>query len=382
MALAGDKYYVQGFCLDNTKTSVQLVQSLFENSISTDSKVIITFKAGAKTSDFASLLPPGISIVDDRNLSQFRIKKLEPKIIKLNTHEIEVYDLENRVLNYLVVQDRESALIETSHHTAMVLFHYDVSDEVKMRNIIDNSKYFKFRTIPLNVFYSFPMVNTHVSLDSNGVNNGISNGGSGLNYITSILSETNAPIYLSKYTPYRMEYSKVLLGFYNELKNQLPDFHIYLEEDRLQESDLIDSNRIAVSLDSLDNLNRRPYATDRDLIDSVASLSIRIQTSDQLKYNYIKNAYQNLNLISNIARFNVKDVHGQDWMTHIEWEPARDQIRMTEIRDDQGRFAYVLDLKCSLYFYVVKDQLYSMILIIDSNYEIMNNGRGLNLLIT
>jgi hypothetical protein len=69
-------------------------------------------------------------------------------------------------------------------------------------------------------------------------------------------------------------------------------------------------------------------------------------------------------------------------MTHVEWSPTRDEIRMSEIRDDMGRFAYVLKLRCDLHFYVVKDQLYNMILAINTNYEVVNNGRGLNLLIT
>jgi hypothetical protein len=137
-----------------------------------------------------------------------------------------------------------------------------------------------------------------------------------------------------------------------------------------------------INLESLDNLNRRPYMGDLDIIDSIATLNITVETNDQLKYNYIKNAYQNLNLISNLARYTVKDIHGYDWMTHVEWSPTRDEIRMSEIRDDMGRFAYVLKLRCDLHFYVVKDQLYNMILAINTNYEVVNNGRGLNLLIT
>jgi hypothetical protein len=205
MALAGDKYYIQGFAIDaSTKTSIQIVESLFENSISTGSKVIITYKAGAKASDFISILPSGITIEEgDRLLTSFRVQKLEPKVLNLNSTEVEVYDLENRVLNYLIVQDRQSSLLEVRRHTAMVILHTEVNDEVKMRSIIDSSKYFKFRSIPLNETYSFTMVNTHSS---------------NLN----ILSETDRPISLSKFTPYRMEYSKVLIGFYDQLKLQLP----------------------------------------------------------------------------------------------------------------------------------------------------------------
>jgi hypothetical protein len=365
MALAGDKYYIQGFAIDaSTKTSIQIVESLFENSISTGSKVIITYKAGAKASDFISILPSGITIEEgDRLLTSFRVQKLEPKVLNLNSTEVEVYDLENRVLNYLIVQDRQSSLLEVRRHTAMVILHTEVNDEVKMRSIIDSSKYFKFRSIPLNETYSFTMVNTHSS---------------NLN----ILSETDRPISLSKFTPYRMEYSKVLIGFYDQLKLQLPEFQIYLGEDRLKDSNIIDSHRISINLESLDNLNRRPYMGDLDIIDSIATLNITVETNDQLKYNYIKNAYQNLNLISNLARYTVKDIHGYDWMTHVEWSPTRDEIRMSEIRDDMGRFAYVLKLRCDLHFYVVKDQLYNMILAINTNYEVVNNGRGLNLLIT
>ena len=101
------------------------------------------------------------------------------------------------------------------------------------------------------------------------------------------------------------------------MKLQLPEFQIYLGEDRLKDSNIIDSNRISINLESLDNLNRRPYMGDLDIIDSIATLNITVETNDQLKYNYIKNAYQNLNLISNLARYTVKDIHGYDWMTHV-----------------------------------------------------------------
>jgi hypothetical protein len=352
MALAGDKYYIQGFGLDAaTKTSVQIVQSLFENSITVGPKVIITYKAGAKTSDFASMLPPGVTIEDgDRYLNHFRVTKLIPKIIKLNSTEIEVYDLEDRVLNYLVTYDRQSALIEVRKLTAMVIFHLDVTNEVELRKVVDNSLYFKFRTVPVGEYYSFPMVNTSSS-----------------DLVT--LSQTNVPIYISKYTPYKMEYSKVLLGFYDELKARLPDFNIYLGQDRLQDTTIMDSNRISITLDSLDNLSRRPYMGDPNIIDSIATLNLKVETNDQLKYNFIKNAYQNLNLISDLARFTVLDTKGESWMTHVEWQPAKDDIRMTEIRDDHGRFAFVLNLNCELYFYVVKDAMYNIILFIDQRYE-------------
>lgn len=388
MPLAGDKYYVQGFCLDKRKTSVTFVQSLFENSISVENKVIVTFKPGAKSSDFTNLLPYGITIVNDRTLTQQRITKLIPNKIKLNTHAFECYDIENRVVNYLVTWDRESLLVEDAHHTAFVINQMDAKDITKLKPLLDSSKYIKFLSYPIDEFYSYPMVNTHASdallatkpVDGcGGTGSGSGNGGAVIGNEIQINSHNNSPMYLSKYTQYRLEYSKVLLSFYDQLELQLPGFTLYSGSTKIGEGDQMDSDRITINLEGLGNLERRPYMNDLDLLDEIAILNLKIQTSDHLKYMHIKNSYQNLTILSNLARFNTKDIYDLDWLTHIEWEPFVDNIRMKEVRDEGGRFSYTLDIRCSLYYYIVKDKMYPFIKWIDTNYVTLNNGKGINL---
>lgn len=363
MALAGDFFYIQGFKLDNTKTSIQFIQSLFENSISPGNKVIVSYKAGAKASDFSAILPSGITIVDgDVSLSTLRIIKLTPTKLRLNNHSVNCFDLENRVLNYLVVQDRESALIETSHHSAFIINKEDIGNEVKMRSIIDASLYFEFLSIPLNETFSFPLVNTHSS-----------------NLIYT--SERPTPLYLSRFTPYKMEYSKVLLGFYEALKPHCPGFEIYLDNDPVQgPNEVLNSNKISITLEGLGSLDRRPYMMNRDIIQSSATLTLNILTSDQLKYSFIKDSYQNLTAISNLARYSVKDTYGLDWMTFIEWENFKDITKMRDLKDELGRFSYSMTIQCSLNFYIVKDALYNIIKIIDINY--INSATNKELFLT
>lgn len=360
MSLAGNKFYIQGFSLDRTKTSVQLIQSLFNNSITSGNKVTISFKSGAKASDFSGILPSGISIVDgERSLSSLRITKLIPNVITLNEHSVECYDIENRVMNYLVTQDRATALIETSHHTAFIILASDINDEVKLRSILDSSIYFKFLSIPLGQSFSYPLVNTHSS---------------NLKY----LSERDAPTYLSRYTPYKMEYSKVLLGFYEAIKPHVPGFEVYLNRDPITgDSSIIDSNRVSITLEGLGNTERRPYMLDRDILQNSALLTINIQTNDHLKYSFIKDSYQNLTSLSNLARFYTQDSYGENWMTHVEWESFKDMTKMADLRDEGGRFSYLMTLQCSLYYYVVKDELYSIIKVIDTNYINMDTRKDL-----
>lgn len=370
MPLAGDKYYVQGFCLDKRKTSVTFVQSLCENSITVENKVVITFKPGAKSSDFINLLPHGVTIVNDRTLTQQRITKLKPNKIKLNTHAFECYDIENRVVNYLVTWDRASSIFETEHHTAFVLNHLDVADPVKLRAILDASKYIKFLSYPDGEYYSYQLINTHASDSLMNPNNPDE---------IQINSHNNSPIYLSKYTPYRLEYSKVLLRFYEELELQVPDFTLYSGSTKIGQGDQMDSDRITITLEGLGDLERRPYMNDKDIIDSMAILNLKVQTSDHLKYMFLKNSYQNLNGISNLARFKTKDRYDFEWLSHIEWEPLKDNLRMKEVRDEEGRFSYTLDIRCSLYYYIVKDEMYPLIKWIDMNYVHMENGKGLSI---
>lgn len=383
MPIAGDKYYVQGFCLDTTKTTITFVQSLSTNSISYGSKVVITFKPGSKSSDFSNMLPDGVTIFSNRSLSQMRITKLTPNIININSHSFECYDMENRVVNYLVVWDRESTTIEEEHHTAFIINKDDVGDQVKLTQLLDGSKYIKFRTYPIGEFYSYRLINTHssdalLSSDPTGNGNPRVNNGLKFNEI-SIKSYVNTPIYLSKYTPYRLEYSKVLLRFYEELELQLPGFTIYSDSNKIGLGDSMESDRITISLEGLGDISRRSYMNDLDIIDSMAILTIKINTSDHLKYMHIKNSFQNLTLLSNLARFNTKDTYNLDWLSHVEWDPYKDNVRMKEVRDEGGRFSYSMDLRCSLYYYIVKDKLYPLIKWIDTKYVHLENGKGMNL---
>lgn len=342
-------YYTQGFKIDDTKSSIQFILSLSENKIVAGPRVVVYYKSGATTEDFRNLLPRGMYIENDKPIMSIYHRSLSPKKLKFNDHEIWIYDLNNRVVNYVVSESLDSTLFETENHTTWVINKDLVTNPEGLKSLLDSSKYVEWRSYPVNEFYSYRSANTSLSTDI------------GKDEVVEIKAKHNKPINFKTYTKWRVEYATVLLGFYDQLKSHLPDFDIYMDGQKIQSMDELNPNRIDITLEGLADLGRRPYVYNHDLYQSQANLNLRIKTPDQLKYMHIKKKYQNVELISNIARFEVDDKRGLKWTNHIWWEPHRDSTQMSNIKDEQGRFTYTLDLRCQLHFYEVEDELYDTI---------------------
>jgi hypothetical protein len=76
---------------------------------------------------------------------------------------------------------------------------------------------------------------------------------------------------------------------------------------------------------------------------------------------HLKKKYQNVEMISNIARYEVEDKIGLKWLSHIWWEQFQDNTQLLNAKDNEGRFSFTLDLRCTLHFYEVEDEMMSTI---------------------
>lgn len=384
-------YYTQGFKLDETNTSIQFILSLNENRIVPGPKVKVFYKPGAKTSDFSDKLPPGITIDSEKTILTKYYRSLTPKVLKFNSHVINIYDLDSRLVNYLVATGEESTLFEDHNHTSWVVSPEVADSETALNDVINLSKYVAWESLPLGEYYSYRSVNTSASHDaidripvrrldlapvSDGSpenadgshwtggstgNIGSGSGTTGDDNIPTITSRYNNPINFNTYTKWRLEYSAVLLGFYDQLKSQLPEFDIQMDGQKIECLDKMNSERIDIRLDNLANMDRRPFIYRHDLYQSRAELSITIRTKDQLKYMHIKKKFQNIEMISNITEFTVKDKKGLDWLNHIWWEKHTDVTQLANTKDNEGRISFNLELRCTLHFYEVEDELFGLI---------------------
>lgn len=384
-------YYIQGFRLDDTFESIKFILSLSENRITTGPKVTVHYKVGATTNDFINKLPTGISIDSDKLIMTKYNRLLKPKRLKFNSHLVSILDLDSRLVNYVVAKNEVSTLFEDENHTSWVISPEVADDESKLRPIIEDSKYVCWESLPLGEYYSYRSVNTSASHDltdrvkpknlndapqGNGsptnadgspwTDDGTGNvGGSSAQLVDSnvptIVSRYNNPIDFSTYTKWRLEFSAVLLGFYDQLKLQLPEFDIYMDGQKIKCLDNMNSNKIDIRLDNLANMDRRPFIYRHDLYQSKAELSMNIRTTDQLKYMHLKKKFQNIELISNITEYSVKDKKGLDWLNHIWWEKHTDATQLSSVRDNEGRVSFNLELRCTIHFYEVEDELFELI---------------------
>jgi len=351
-------YYTQGFKVANNKSSIQFILSLKENKIEGGSRVIVYYKSGATTNDFADILPQGISIDSDKTILTKYHKNLSPKRLKFNDHELNVYDLDSRVINYVVAEDSESAIFEDEYHTTWVINKSLADDFTQLELSLKSSKYVCWQSIPVNEYYSYRYANT---ANAGDLDPGLGNETSGSGDIPSIINNNNTPIIIAQYSKWRLEFAQSLVGFYEQLGSQLPEFDIYMNGDKIKCLDKIGPNRIDIYLDNLANLHRRPFIYRHDLYQSHATLSVRVSTDDMLKYMHLKKKFQNVELISTITEYNVLDKLQLPWLTHVWWEQFQDSTQLKNAKDNEGRLSYVLELRCTLHFYEVEDEMMSTI---------------------
>jgi hypothetical protein len=274
-----------------------------------------------------------------------RILKLNPRKIKFNNREIVTHDLENRVINYIVSEDSDTSLLEDAYSTTWVINKDTADTPHDLKTILDKSNYVKWSSYPVSEYFSYK----HVLTSSNSEE------------IPIIKSSTDKPLNFQKYTKWRLEYSKVLLGFYEAIQSQLDGFSIYMDGKPIVCLDKLNSKRIDINLQGLGNLNRHPYIYDHDLYQSKADLLIRIMTPDLLEYMHLKKKYQNYEFLTNTPRFEVLDKFDLPWTNHVWWEPFQDVTSLRSSKDDDDRLSYILELRCSIHFYEVEDELYHVI---------------------
>lgn len=349
-------YFSQGFRFDRRISTVDFIQTLNEVKIVPGLRTKIYFKAGTTTEDFKDLdLPSSICIDSNKLLRPNRNLLLEARKFKFNNNLIYNYDLDDRIINYVVAVDEDTALIEDQFSTTWVINKdtADVCDD--LTKVLKMSKYVFWDRIPVGEYYSYRYANTTASVSVKSKDN------DSANPIPTYIAKHNNAIDFNKYTKWRLEYSDVLIGFYEQISAQLTGYSIYMDGKPIQCLDKQNPRRIDITLEGFGNLNRHPHVLEHDLYQTRATLSLRIKTPDQLEYMHLKKKYQNYEFLTDIARFTVKDKIGLDWTNHIWWEPYQDSATIQGAKDESGRFTYTMDLRCELHFYEVEDEMFHTI---------------------
>lgn len=345
-------YYSQGFEFHRSISLVDFICTLNENKIVHGNRTKIYFKTGSTTEDFIKFTNSKIKIDSNKVLKPKRNLLLTSKILKFNNHDIKVQDLDARVINYIVAEEQDTALIEDEFSTSWVVNKLDADDNSKLESIILKSKYVSWDTYPTGEYYSYRFVNT---------GNALSKQDSKTSEIPTVTAKHNNPINFSTYTKWRLEYATVLLGFYEKLQEALPKYDIYMDSKPIKCMEKQNSRRMDINLQGFGNLDRHPHMYNHDLYQTKADLSIRIKTPDQLEYMHIKKKYQNYEILSDIPSFQVLDKIGLPWTNHIWWEPVKDNASLNQAKDDQGRVSLTLDIQCSIFFYEVEDEMFHTI---------------------
>jgi hypothetical protein len=346
-------YYSQGFKFHRSISLVNFISTLGENKIVYGNRVKIYFKSGAKTEDFKNLLPNKISIDSNKILRDKRNLLLESKVLKFNDHSIDVYDLDDRVINYIVSEDQETTLMEDEYSTTWVVNKSTADNPEGLKTIIDQSRYVSWREYPEGEYYSYRYVNTGNAISRSDESSD--------NDIPTVLAKHNNPINFSTYTKWRLEYANVLIGFYEAIQSQLEGYSIYMDGKKIKCLDDLNSRRIDMSLQGFGNLDRHAFIYNHDLYQTKAELLVRVKTPDQLEYMHLKKKYQNYEFLSNVATFDVLDKLGLPWTNHVWWESYTDQISPRDAKDDLGRLTYTLELRCAIHFYEVEDEMFTII---------------------
>lgn len=348
-------YYVQGFRFHRSVSVVDFIQTLKEVRIEGGPRIKIYFKPGTRTQDFKDLeLPPSVCIDSDKLLYPKRNLKLDAKKFRFNNNVIYSYDLDDRVINYVVARNEDTALIEDEKSTTWVVNQTTADNCDELEKIISKSKYVFWEKIPVGEYYSYRYSNT-ASADST-----VGDGTRGSDLPTYI-AKYNNPIDFDTYTKWRLEYAEVLLGFYETISSQLEGYSIYMDGKPIRCLDNLSSRRIDITLEGFGNLNRHPYVLEHDLYQTEAEMSLRINTPDQLEYMHLKKKYQNYEFLTDIVRFEVNDKLGLPWTNHIWWEPFRDAASLRSARDESGKLTYTMELRCKIHFYEVEDEMFNTI---------------------
>ena len=276
-------YYSQGFRFSRSVSTVDFIQTLNEVKVVGGSRIKIYFKPGTKTEDYENLdLPSSVYVDSNKTLKPRRNLQLTAKKLKFNSHLLYIYDLDDRVVNYIVSEEQDSAMIEDPFSTSWVVNKNTVTVESQLKDIIEKSKYIFWENIPCNEYYSYRYVNTATAVSVDETNG---------EKLPTVVAKHNNPINFSKYTKWRLEYATVLIGFYDLLQTQLDDrYSIYMDGKKIKCLDSQSSRRIDVSLQGFGNLNRHAYVYDHDLYQTKAEMSVKIQTPDQLEFMHLKEA--------------------------------------------------------------------------------------------
>lgn len=342
-------YFYQGFKFNRKISLVDFICTMGENKIEYSSRVKIYFKSGSTSFDFRDILPPvGIEINSNKTLSPKRNVVLEPKLLKLNNNLLKIYDLDGRVINYIVTEDKvTSEIIEDKTSTTWLINELDVTNSLKIKQLLDSSKYISWENYPVGEYYSYKYVNSSPIGEGN---------------IAEVVSKHNNPINMKTYTKWRLEFAQVLIGFYEAIKNELsPSYSIYMDGKPIRNMNSTSGRKIDINLQGFGNLARHPHIANPELLQTKADLSVKIKCPDQLEYMDLKKRYQNYQFLSNVVTYKVLDKLGFEWIQHIWWEPFIDSSSMAQIKDEEGRLSNVMELRCSIYFYEVEDKMYDTI---------------------
>jgi hypothetical protein len=212
-----------------------------ENKIVYGNRVKIYFKPGSTTEDFKEILPSKMAIDSNKTLKSKRNLELTANLLKFNDRKLRIYDLDNRVINYVVAKEEDSLLMEDSTSTTWVVKDSDADSSSSLKTLLDESKYVEWESYPVGEYYSYRHTISKYSSS---------------NEIPTRVSEHNNPINFKTYTKWRLEYSTVLLGFYEEIKKVLPNFSIYMDGKPIVSMDKLSSKKVDINLQGFGNLER------------------------------------------------------------------------------------------------------------------------------